>query len=138
MATNVQLSPEARIVVQFASPDNTSHIAIFTNTRGNRDSFLIARTTLGGAIINTIAHRTTEEQARKRANLVWLTDKYGPVLAQQKYAEMYPTPAGASSTWECTDHGYPTEPCSRTNSHTNHNFQVYRGGSTEYRMCLGK
>lgn len=42
----------------------------------------------------------------------------------------------AASLWELTDNGYPRQRCSRTNRHTGHNFQIYRGG-TLYRWCIG-
>lgn len=80
-----------RYVATFQSPDGESIIAICANTRGNRDSFLIARLNLSGELVNTIARRTTEEQARKRANLTWLQDKFGEAEALRRYTQMYPS-----------------------------------------------
>jgi hypothetical protein len=44
----------------------------------------------GRTMVMDLAYRTTEEQARKRANLEWLSHKYGPAEGQRRYTELYP------------------------------------------------
>lgn len=44
----------------------------------------------GRTMVMDLAYRTTEEQARKRANLAWLQDRYGHAEGLRRYTQRYP------------------------------------------------
>lgn len=79
----------ARLVSWSQSPDGVSLIQVWYTMQGLRPVYLVSRANLAGEEVTTISRRTTEEQARKRANLVWLTDKYGAAEGLRRYTEKY-------------------------------------------------
>lgn len=79
----------AKMIHWTESPDGVSLIQVWSATRGNRTIYLVRRANLVGEEVVTVATRTTEAQARKRANLVWLCDKFGDAEGNARYVSMY-------------------------------------------------
>lgn len=86
---NVIKAGSAKLVSWAQSPDGVSLIQVWSAVRSGRTIYLIRRANLAGEEVTTIAIRVTEDQARKRANLLWLCDKYGDVKGNKRYLEMY-------------------------------------------------
>jgi hypothetical protein len=79
----------AKLVSWAQSPDGVSLIQVWSATRGGRPIHMVRRANLAGEVVATIAMRVTEEQASKRANLVWLCDKYGDAEGNKRYLTKY-------------------------------------------------
>lgn len=86
---NVIKAGSAKLVSWAQSPDGVSLIQVWSAVRGGRTIHLIRRANLAGEEVTTIATRVTEDQARKRANLLWLCDKYGDADGNKRYLAMY-------------------------------------------------